>query len=565
MLIDFWRCLLQPLKKYCLLLLFLLSISSSVLITSPAQAQLPFIQDIVIYSKLLRQFQANSLNYACIRIDGNCLFKLASTESESLATRINEIQKRLNKVKQTYLVEDNSELIITKQQQGNLWNIHIKIVPPTNNIIYEERLFTVTNPDARAYDVPVETRAENMINLLEKGLQKAKQERKSEFLIRQGIFAGVTIAVILLANLLLIRQIHHLRQLKQKLLPSDVLPPLPIATQLDLRRRRNLREVQHRLLQLTLVTVWVGGILFIFDLFPYTRILPFLIIAILRIPARVSIVALVTYILIRLTYALIAKLSTTFIDSYPANPRVNQRPQLRISTITKILRSVVTIVWIGVGILIALQVSGVNIAPVIAGAGILGLAVSLASQNLIKDTINGFLIILEDQYAVGDVIQVGDVGGLVENINLRITQLRDAEGRLITIPNSEIKIVANLSSQWSRADINIPIAYQADIDRALNVIDQVAERMVEEKDWQEKIWESPQILGVENFSDRGIIIRVWIKTEPQKQWEVAREFRRRAKIALDLAGIPIPLPQQQIWLNPNLTNGSGETSLGIDS
>lgn len=147
----------------------------------------------------------------------------------------------------------------------------------------------------------------------------------------------------------------------------------------------------------------------------------------------------------------------------------------------KNLEGIVTVTSVGVGFLVALSAIGVNIGPLLADAKILGVAVSLGSQNLIKDAINAFFIILEDQYAIGDVINVANVGGLVENMNLRITQLRDAEGRLITIPNSEIKVVANLSSNWSRADLAIPVAYYNDVDKALEVIDTVAQEMSREK------------------------------------------------------------------------------------
>jgi moderate conductance mechanosensitive channel len=123
---------------------------------------------------------------------------------------------------------------------------------------------------------------------------------------------------------------------------------------------------------------------------------------------------------------------------------------------------------------------GVNVIPLLAGASLVGVAVSLASQSLIKDAINGFLIIVEDQYALGDAINVNSVSGLVENLNLRMTQIRDAEGRLITIPNSEIKIVANLSNRWSRADLNIPVGYQSDIDSCLELIENVALEMDED-------------------------------------------------------------------------------------
>ncbi len=278
----------------------------------------------------------------------------------------------------------------------------------------------------------------------------------------------------------------------------------------------------------------------------------------LKIPLRVGMIGLVTYMAIRLSYALIEHFNSTLANHYLITQAANRRLQLRVSTISGVTRGIVTVGCIGVGALVALSAIGIDIAPLLAGAGIIGVAVSLASQNLIRDTINGFLIILEDQYAVGDVINVGDVGGLVENLNLRITQLRDAEGRLITIPNSEIKTVANLSSQWSRADLNIPVAYQTDVNKALELIGQVAQKMSQDLNWREYILEPPQVLGVDNFEERGAIVKVWIKTQPLKQWDVSREFRRRLKVAFDEAGIPIPLPQQEIWFNRSSPNGKSE-------
>ena len=254
-------------------------------------------------------------------------------------------------------------------------------------------------------------------------------------------------------------------------------------------------------------------------------------------------------VIIRLSYALIDRFASAFLSGVLLTPETSERLQLRVSTISGVSKSIATIVWVVVGILLALTSVGVDIIPLLAGAGLIGVAVSLASQNLIKDAINGFLIILEDQYALGDIIAVGNVQGLVENLNLRITQLRDTEGRLITIPNSEVKIVANLSSRWSRADLKIPVAYQADIDQVLKLMETVAVDMDRDPKWQEQILETPRVLGVDNFGDRGLIVRVWIKTQPLEQWNVAREFRHRLKIAFDQAGISIPFPQQAIWIN----------------
>jgi small conductance mechanosensitive channel len=223
-------------------------------------------------------------------------------------------------------------------------------------------------------------------------------------------------------------------------------------------------------------------------------------------------------------------------------PESSHRLQLRVSTFSGVTKGISTIIWIGAGILIALVSLGVDVLPLLAGAGLIGVALSLASQNLIKDAINGFLIIIEDQYALGDVITVDGVGGLVENLNLRMTQLRDAEGRLITIPNSEIKVVANLSSRWSRADMSFVVSYQTDVDEVLKLMEEVAGHMYGESLWKQQIMEAPTVLGVDNFGEYGLVVRIWIKTKPLKQWDVAREYRRRLKIALEEAGINIPVP-----------------------
>ena len=334
--------------------------------------------------------------------------------------------------------------------------------------------------------------------------------------------------------------------LTRRLAPSSSLKTLPLVEQLALRQQWNLTEIKYRLLQLLQIVIWCGGALFILNLFPQTRIVSFLLVAAATVPFRIMAVGLVTYILIRLTYILIAKSSKLALKRQSVDFKVNQRGKLRINTTSRILRSVVTVIWLIIGTLLAFRFNGVNLAPILAGAGIFGLGLSLASQNLIKDAINGFIIIWDDRYAVGDIVDIGDVSGLVENINLRITQLRDAEGRLISVPNSAVNVVANRSSQWSRADISIPVAYQSDIDCAIAIIHQVAETMTQDPQWKDQIWEFPNILGVDQFSDRGIMIRVWIKTEPLEQWNVAREFRRRVKIALDVAGVSIPVPQQQI-------------------
>ncbi|MGF1479514.1 MAG: mechanosensitive ion channel family protein [Cyanophyceae cyanobacterium] len=527
------------------------AIALGISIVLPVQAQLQ-IPPLLQTPNLLNQNGNTSTATGNVRLDGRRLFKIAYPKSE-LPQRIADIERKLNDISRIYFNNDIAELEVSKRVPPEFQNsdkpseqipknIHVSVGDQ------EVRLLSVTAVDANVDGVSIDTKADQMVENLKEGLEQAKQERQAEFLVRQGIIAGCTAISLVLVSLSISRYGRRSKQQKQKLAvhPSGV---QPLFTQLNREKQRNVKEMQHRLFQLIQGALWIGGSVFILGLFPYTRPLQVIYITILRIPIRIGLVSTVTYFLIRASYALINRFTAALASDYLVAPDANRRVRLRMSTISGVTKSIVTISWCGIGILVALSLIGVDIGPILAGAGIVGVAVSLGSQNLIKDALNGFFIILEDQYAIGDVITVGDVGGLVEDMNLRITQLRDAEGRLITIPNSEIKIVANLSSNWSRADLNIPVGYQADVDRALKIINEVAEQLSSDADWQETILEPPSVLGVENFDNRGLVIRVWIKTQPLKQWDVSREFRRRIKIAFEKAGMSIPLPQQQLWFD----------------
>lgn len=510
---------------------------------SPAQAQFPTIPDLNRFTpNLLQESSDNQVTSGCIRLDGRCLFEVAAPKSE-LQDRINDIEQRLNDISEIYFKNDTAQLKVRQQQQGNLPNIYISVGDR------QVRLMSVTDRDAMLTGENIEARAEDLVTELQQDLERAKQERQPKVLARRGGIAAGTGVIMLVASFAIYQWQGRSKRLKQEIAPTDSSPTQPIKTQLKRQQKWHLTEVKHRLLQVAQVGIWAGGTLFILGLFPYTRMFQVWILRSLKIPLRLGVIAIGTYALIRLSYALIDKFASALARNQLLTPEANRRLQLRISTISGVSKGILTLTLSGVAILIALSTLGLDIGPVLAGAGIIGVGLSLASQSLIKDALNGFFIILEDQYAVGDVINVGDVGGLVENINLRITQLRDAEGRLITIPNSEIKIVANLSSNWSRADLAIPVAYYADVDKALELIGQVADKMSQDQPWEEKIVDKPEVLGVDDFGSRGVIIRVWIKTQPLKQWEVARQFRRRLKVALDEAGISIPMPQQEVWFN----------------
>ena len=535
-------------------------------ITSPVQAQLPGFPNLNLPTPdSLKQKSEDTAVSDCLRLDGRCLFEIARTEDQPLAERIQGIEQRLQDITSTYLKNDTVELEFRQEldPKSNLPNIYVSAVDGRGNLVKEVRLMSVTDKDADLKGVSLEERADQILEQLEQGLEQAQQERQPKVITRRvGIAVGTGMGMIVISLVISYWQSRS-KQSKTELESSHSSSVNPISTQLHQKQQWNLTEVQHRLLQLAQAAIWTGGSLFILGLFPYTRTIQLLIISSFKIPLRLGGVGLGTYVAIRLCYALIDRFSSVLATNHLLTPEGDRRSRLRVSTVSGVTKSIVTVGGIGVGVLIALAVVGVDIGPLLAGAGIIGFALSLASQNVIKDALNGFFIILEDQYAVGDVIAVANVSGLVENMNLRITQLRDAEGRLITIPNSEMKIVANLSSTWSRADLSIPVTYQVDVNQALELINQVAREMIADQNWREQILDQPQVLGVDDFGSRGITIRVWIKTQPLKQWDVAREFRRRLKVTFDQAGIPIPLPQQEVWFNntlpmESLVNGQGD-------
>lgn len=525
-----------------------LSIVLIFLVTLPVKAQVFVFPDLTNTNNWLPQSEKGSEVSVCIRLDGICLFQVTA-QLETISERVDLIQDRLKEISHLYFSQKYPEAKVERKTINNLPNIIVTIGGK------EIRLMTVTTLDVKNEGVDTATKANFIIEQLEQGLKRGKEERKSIYLVEKGITSAAIMGSLLIINFLLSRQIKRLSSFRDRVSQSRA--SQPISTLLIRREQWNIKEVQYRLLQITQGGIWLAGTLVIIGLFPYTRIGKLWLITFLRIPIRIGIVSLGTYLVIRLSYALIDKFSSILFNQDLLAIESNQRLQLRLTTISLVARSIITIILVVTGIIVSLSAIGINIAPLLAGVGILGVGVSLASQNLIRDAINGFFIIIEDQYAIGDIIQVDNFSGLVENINLRITQLRDPEGRLITVPNSEIKIVANLSSNWSRADLLIPVAYETDIDQALKVVRKVAQDMTQDKSWRTDILDNPEILGVDNFEEWGLNIRVWIKTKPLKQWDVSREFRRRLKVAFDSQGLPLPIPQRKLWLTRNY---SGENS-----
>jgi moderate conductance mechanosensitive channel len=235
---------------------------------------------------------------------------------------------------------------------------------------------------------------------------------------------------------------------------------------------------------------------------------------------------------------------------------------LRLKTFSHLIKWLGTIAIVGFGLYMLLENFGINVAPLLAGAGIVGLAFGFGGQYLIRDVINGVFILMEGQYRINDVVKIGEFGGLVEGLNLRHTKLRDQEGRVIYIPNGEIKTVVNFTQDYANAVLEIGVAYKEKVDQVMTVIKDLGAGMRNDDYFKKLILADLEMLGVESFGDSQVTIKFRIKTLPIKQWEVAREFRRRLKNRFDELGIEIPFPHRTLyWGDPKVADKEMKASL----
>jgi len=220
----------------------------------------------------------------------------------------------------------------------------------------------------------------------------------------------------------------------------------------------------------------------------------------------------------------------------------------RLKTLVQLGRSLAYILILLLAGMMALYALGINVVPLLAGAGIVGLALSLGAQTLIKDFIGGVLILVENQFAVGDAIRVGDVDGTVERITLRATYLRNVEGRLHIVPNGEIRIVSNLTKDWARAVVDLNVAFDADFSKVVRALEAAAQKVGADAGLQAHLIEPPQAMGWVGLKDWAVQVRLMARTVPGKQWDVAMALRKAALEALQAEGVRVALPAQEIRL-----------------
>jgi small conductance mechanosensitive channel len=266
--------------------------------------------------------------------------------------------------------------------------------------------------------------------------------------------------------------------------------------------------------------------------------------AAIRLAVRITVVWLLAWLAYRLVRLAAQRVEATVDDGDDSVTTLRER---RGKTISQMIRSVGGVVVTLIALLATLNMF-IDVGPVLAGAGILGLAISFGAQSLVKDIISGFFILSENQFAVGDVIEAGGKSGVVEKMTLRVVVLRDLEGRMHIIPNGEIKVVSNATRGWSRAVVDLTISYEQDVDRALAVIKDEAAQFSTDKTWSSQLDGALEVPGVESLADTGVKIRTLIRTQPGSQWNAAREFRLRLLRRLEREGIAIPVPQPTVRL-----------------
>lgn len=451
-------------------------------------------------------------------------------------------------------------------------------------------LVTVTQIDSDYQGVPINELGQQWSQILDRELRYGIQQLSpDQFAQNIGRSALLVVALIVLTVCVMAakrwvrryqRRLHHrkkdLSDLPRPEVPADPQQGSPEAQSaaqlaeqrahflqgmdevLDIDRRLNFLSLAQWLLFWLVVLIWYFGIYRLFTQFPYLDQFSG---GILGKPIQFLGVWFVTGLAIRLMRRLIDRFTIeregfdfgdvlTFGDA--------QRRQLRISTIAGAAKGLVTVLLVSTGSLLAMGILGLPTGSVLAIGGIFGLAISFGSQSLVKDLVNGFLILAEDQFAIGDVIDLGDAAGLVENLNLRVTQLRSADGELVTIPNSNISQVKNLTRSWSRVNLSIDVAYQTDPAKALKVLRDLSQAFYDEPEWHNKMLAPPEVLGIDSVSHMGMTITIWIQTEPSQQWAVGREFRFRVRQALAEHHIEIGTPRQTYMLEAMAGNNNGQ-------
>jgi small-conductance mechanosensitive channel len=259
---------------------------------------------------------------------------------------------------------------------------------------------------------------------------------------------------------------------------------------------------------------------------------------------RILLIVILAVVALRVTRVLSRRIFAAVHFQQPPDPEKVKRAETLSGVLYYALRAVI----LAISALTVLRETGVDIGPVLAAAGVFGLAIGFGAQNMVKDVLSGFFLLLYDQIRVGDVVQIAGKGGLVESINLKMVRLRDLAGNVYFVPNGEIGVVTNMTKDFSQYVFDIGVAYRENVDEVMDVIREIDEGLRQDPDFGSDILEPIEILGVDSFADSAVIVKARTKTKPIKQWRVAREFNRRMKHRFDELNIEIPFPHVTLYM-----------------
>ncbi|MGB7378525.1 MAG: mechanosensitive ion channel family protein [Rivularia sp. (in: cyanobacteria)] len=507
----------------------------------------------------------SSIVYAPITLDGQEILHIAAMKGtisnlnqntiSPIEIRIRMYEQNLNEILSTGFYPQKLYVIPAQSEQQTV------ILVGDRAKLSRRKLMSVTELDAQLHGLSVADLAQQFSSNIRPALIKARQDRLPQSLQRKGLFSFLIIIGLILLSLFLISRYKsfgknwdRLQEEKPQMSQfaieeenseeEDVQMMHYCQQKLIWQRKLNINRLKIWILVISLFLSWVLGLAAIAGMFPYTRWLEDWL---LTKPLLLAII-LGTILGIKFSTVIIDFLFRKFLDRELLKPDISARRVSRLTTFSNVLNGSITFIWMVLGILWFLEKLHIPILPILAGAGIVGFAVSFSSQNLIRDIINGIIMLWEDQFIIGDLINIGGTVGVVENVNLRMTQLRQANGILSTISNSTISTVHNLTKDWSRIVFTVEISPENDVDRALEIVRETACGMQNDEEWKDSVIDPVNVLGVNNISHNGIEILLWFKTEPGTQFALGREFRRRLKYAFDRENINIGIPQHSLQL-----------------
>ena len=267
--------------------------------------------------------------------------------------------------------------------------------------------------------------------------------------------------------------------------------------------------------------------------------------------AKILAIVIISFILIRVVKLFVKRSKKRMVERTREDIEMAKRTETLAGLVEKTVKALVLIA----AALMVLESLGINIGPLLAGAGVVGLAVGFGAQSLVKDVISGFFILLENHMNVGDVVDIAGRNGVIESINLRVTKLRDYSGAVHIIPNGQIAVLTNMTKEFSRAVFEIGVAYKENVDEVMQVMKDVAEDMASDPDFKDRIYGPMEMSGLDSFGDSSVNIKARIETQPREQWAVAREYRRRLKNVFDEKGIEIPFPHVTLYMGEGENKG----------